>query len=225
MGELQTLLETHPKARIIVNDQYRHSVALAELRALLRELEPGSPVNQITVTFTKDRRREIDDGRFVDRTYGVLGYEWLHMLAVLREIVPAHLMNQYLSADPLLSDLYPTYDERLFVAGLSERTTVEDDQHRIHLELVSSITGPLIPVAAEPEVSDSWRRNPPCSRRQAPACHRPRRSDTVRLASRTSYCARWMATRPQSAPPHRRSQRPRDPRSDNRRFPDAYFHS
>lgn len=158
VGELETLLEAHPKARIIVNDQYRHAVALAELRALIRKLEPGNPVHQITVTFTKDRRHDIDDGRFVDRAYGVLGYEWLHMLAVLREILPAHLMNRYLSADPLLSDLYPTYDERLFLAGLSERTTVDDDQHRIHLELVSSITGPLIPVAAEPDTSDFWRR-------------------------------------------------------------------
>lgn len=67
-------------------------------------------------------------------------------------------MKQYLAADPLISDLYPAYDERLFVAGLSERTTVEDDQHRIHLELVSSITGLLIPVAAEPEASDFWQR-------------------------------------------------------------------
>lgn len=158
IDEFEALLEAHPRARIIVNDQYQHATALAELRGLLQKLEPGQRIHQVTATFTKDRRRDINDGRFVDRSYGVLGYEWLHMLAVLRGILPAHLMDQYLTGDPLLSDLYPSYDERLFIASLNEYTTVEDGQHLIHLELASSITGPLIPVSAEPDPSAPWQR-------------------------------------------------------------------
>jgi S-adenosylhomocysteine hydrolase len=158
IGEFEALLERHPRAKIIVNDQYRHATALAELGRLLQKLEPGQRIHQVTVTFTKDRQRDIDNGRFVDRTYGVLGYEWLHMLAVLHSILPTHLMDQYLNGDPLLSDLYPSYDERLFVASLHERTTVQDSQHLIHLELASSITGALIPVTAEPGPSAPWQR-------------------------------------------------------------------
>jgi predicted dehydrogenase len=158
IGEFEALLEAHPRARVIVNDQYQHATALAELRGLIQKLEPGQRIRQVTITFTKDRRRDIEDGRFVDRSYGVLGYEWLHMLAVLRGILPGHLMHQYLTGDPLISDLYPSYDKRLFIASLSERTTVEDGEHLIHLELASSITGSLIPVSSEPDPSAPWRR-------------------------------------------------------------------
>ncbi|MGV9836527.1 hypothetical protein ACWDUL_20395 [Nocardia niigatensis] len=158
IGEFEALLEAHPRARIIVNDQYRHAAALAELRGLLQKLEPGQRIHQVTVTFTKDRRRDIDDGRFVDRTYGVLGYEWLHMLAVLRGILPTHLMHQYLTGDPQLSDLYPTYDKQLFVASLSERTALEDGEQLIHLEMASSITGSLIPISSQPDPSPPWQR-------------------------------------------------------------------
>lgn len=158
IAEFEALLDAHPRARVVVNDQYLHASALTELRTLIRALEPGKPIHQVTVTFTKDRRKDIDAGRFIDRTYGVLGYEWLHMLAVIRQILPAELVGEYLAADPRGSDLYPVYDERLFVATLTERTTLEHDRDRVHLELASSITGPLIPLGAPPAPGGLWQR-------------------------------------------------------------------
>ncbi|MCX2968215.1 MULTISPECIES: hypothetical protein [Streptomyces] len=154
------LLARHPQARIVVNDQYRHSRALPALTDLIRRTEPDAPINQITITFTKDRRADIDTGRFIDRDYGVLGYEWLHMLAVLAGILPAPVIDAYLAGDPAASQLWATYDPRLFVAALTERTTLS--QHPgapLHLELASSILGPSILLGRVPEPRPPWRHN------------------------------------------------------------------
>jgi len=156
--DFEHLLNAHPQARIVVNDQYSHSAALSRLGALIGELAPGQPIDHITVTFTKDRQQDISTGRFVDRTYGVLGYEWLHMLAVVRQILPSNLVADYLAADPARSDLYATYDERLFVSSLTERSTLGNGAQRVYLELASSITGPLIPLAALPAPGGRWQR-------------------------------------------------------------------
>ncbi len=156
--DFEHLLNAHPHARIVVNDQYSHSRALGRLGALISELAPGQPIDHITITFTKDRRQDISTGRFVDRIYGVLGYEWLHMLAVLRQILPSSLVADYLAADPARSDLYATYDESLFVSSLTERSTLGNGAQRVYLELASSITGPLIPVVARPSPGGRWQR-------------------------------------------------------------------
>ncbi len=156
--DFEHLLNIHPHARIVVNDQYRHSRALSRLGALIGELAPGQPIDHITVTFTKDRRQDISTGRFVDRIYGVLGYEWLHMLAVVRQILPSNLVAGYLAADPARSDLYATYDERLFVSSLTERSTLGNEAQCVYLELASSITEPLIPVVAPPAPGGRWQR-------------------------------------------------------------------
>lgn len=157
--DFERLLEDHPLARLVVNDQYSHSGALDRLNTLIRELEPGKPIDHVSVIFTKDRRPDVETGRFVDRTYGVLGYEWLHMLAVVRRILPMNLFAQYLAADPARSDLYATYDERLFVSSLTERSNLHHGGARLYLELASSITGPLIPLDAPPTTGDPWQRS------------------------------------------------------------------
>lgn len=156
--DFEHLINVHPHARIVVNDQYSHSRPLNRLGALIGELAPGQTIDHIMVTFTKDRRQDISTGRFVDRIYGVLGYEWLHMLAVVRQILPSNLVAGYLAADPARSDLYATYDDRLFVSSLTERSTLGNEAQRVYLELASSITGPLIPLVAPPAPGGRWQR-------------------------------------------------------------------
>ncbi|MFP8959108.1 hypothetical protein ACLIYP_00840 [Streptomyces nanhaiensis] len=154
------LLARHPQARIVVNDQYRHTKALPAFTDLIRRIEPDAPISQVTVTFTKDRRGDIDTGRFIDRDYGVLGYEWLHMLAVLAGILPTPVVDTYLASDPATSQLWATYDPRLFVAALTERTTFNQHQGGpLHLELASSILGPSILLGKVPEPRPPWRHN------------------------------------------------------------------
>lgn len=159
ISEFEQLLNTHPEARLVVNDQYSHSVALDRLGALIHELEPKQPIDHVSVIFTKDRRADMATGRFIDRVYGVLGYEWLHMLAIVRRILPANILASYFVADPAVSDLYATYDQRLFVSSLTERSTLHHNGIRIYLDLASSITGPLIPVHAPPAAGEPWQRD------------------------------------------------------------------
>lgn len=148
--ELTALLASHRNARLAIVDQYRHSRALDALRQLVGELEPDAAIDHIGVTFSKDRSVDISRGRFVDRSYGVLGYEWLHMLTALRQFLPADVWAAYLADDPQRSELTATYDHRMFVSALTERTTIAVDGHNVSLELASTITGSTVILGSTP---------------------------------------------------------------------------
>ncbi|MGH3773307.1 MAG: hypothetical protein ACRDRW_18240, partial [Pseudonocardiaceae bacterium] len=141
IAAMAALLASHRNARIVTIDQYRHARALTVLRELMDRYEPDHPLEAIAITFTKDRTGDISGGRFIDRSYGVLGYEWLHMLAILRQLIPAPAMAAYLASDPDQAELWATYDSRLFVSALTERGTISIDERRVRIELSSSITG------------------------------------------------------------------------------------
>ncbi|MFJ4679118.1 Gfo/Idh/MocA family oxidoreductase [Kitasatospora sp. NPDC088783] len=158
--EFTDLLARHPAARVIVNDQYRHSAAVAAFADLIARLEPGTPIDAVDVAFTKDRGPDAAAGRFVDRTYGVLGYEWLHQMAVVRGILPPTAWNAYLATDPARADLTPTWHEQLFVAALTERTTLHGPGGApLRLTLTSSILGPApADHGVPPVVGGPWRQ-------------------------------------------------------------------
>jgi S-adenosylhomocysteine hydrolase len=154
------LLARHPAARVVVNDQYRHSTALDRFTDLIRSVEPDTPPSRVAIAFTKDRRPDITTGRFIDRHYGVLGYEWLHMLAVLAGILPAPVMDTYLASEPSASQLWATYDPQLFVSALTERLVLDRADHDgpLDLDLTSSILGPSILLGRIPEPRSPWRQ-------------------------------------------------------------------
>ncbi|MFJ4689476.1 Gfo/Idh/MocA family oxidoreductase [Streptomyces sp. NPDC088789] len=157
---LLQLLAEHPGARVVVNDQYRHATVLP---ALHRALDPAAPVTAVDIVFSKDRRPDHARGRFTDPHYGVLGYEWLHMLAILRETLPEPLWNAYLATDPVTgSRLEPVYHPDLFVAALTEHTTLTPPgRPPLNLTLTSSILGPAHrPPGPEPDPAPGgpWTR-------------------------------------------------------------------
>jgi hypothetical protein len=156
------LLATHRSARVTVTDQYRHARALSQLTQLIAETEPGSPASYISVAFTKDRSRDIAQGRFIDRSYGILGYEWLHMLAILREILPEDSFTAYLSSDPGQAELRATYDPRLFVSALTEHTRIRAGDTDLQVDLTSSITSASVLLTSAPctshEPASAWQR-------------------------------------------------------------------
>ncbi|WP_181727293.1 hypothetical protein [Streptomyces sp. PT12] len=154
------LAASHPEARIVVGDQYRHAAALPAFTRLVQRLEPATALSRVAVSFTKDRGADIAGGRFIDADYGVLGYEWLHMLTVLAGILPAPIMSTYLDSNPATSQLTATYDPRLFVSALTEHTTLHRPQSApLHLELSSSILAPAALLGPPPQPAAPWRRN------------------------------------------------------------------
>lgn len=131
--QFAALLATHRNARVLVNDQYLHSQALPRLTRAVADYEPTAALDLIGITFTKDRSNDIAQGRFIDRTYGVLGYEWLHMLAVLRQLLPSDTIQHYLDSHPHHGEIWATYDPQLFVSAL----TVERHGLVVHEEVIA----------------------------------------------------------------------------------------
>ncbi len=163
IGALAALLSSYRNARVVITDQYRHAHALPALTELIARLAHGQPIDRIGVTFSKDRSADILRGRFVDRSYGVLGYEWLHMLAVLAHLLPPQAVAAYLADDPQRAELWATYHAQLFVAALTERTSITvDGAPPVQVELASSITSPTVVLGSVPPASLSpsgqWRR-------------------------------------------------------------------
>lgn len=183
IGALSALLASHRGARIAVTDQYQHSRAVPALRELLAEYEPERGLEQLTITFSKNRGPDIDRGRFIDRTYGVLGYEWLHMLAVLRQLLPPDALDRYLRSDPRHGELLATYDPRLFVAALTERASLTVDGRPLRIELASTITGSTLPVTSTPPRTPAWKRNrrPPDDRHRHVTLHTGQTRCTLHL--------------------------------------------
>ncbi|QOC93845.1 Gfo/Idh/MocA family oxidoreductase [Micromonospora craniellae] len=163
IADLTALLSSHSNARLVVVDQYRYSRAIEVLRRLIGELEPHSSLDHIGITFSKNRAVDIAHGRFVDRSYGVLGYEWLHMLAALRHLLPSNAWATYLASAPHRSELTATYDPHTFVSALTERTNIVVDNRHIGLELATTITGSTVILGSTPRVGpsgqDRWLRN------------------------------------------------------------------
>ncbi|MFY1633568.1 NAD(P)-dependent oxidoreductase [Solwaraspora sp. WMMB335] len=172
IAELTALLASHRNARLVLVDQYRHSRALDALWKTVGEIEPDATIHHIGVTFSKDRTVDISRGRFVDRSYGVLGYEWLHMLTALRQFLPAEVWTTYLADDPQRSELTATYDPRMFVSALTERTTIAVNDHHVTLELASTITGSTVILGSTPRTGSVGRSQWSRGRRPSDDRHR-----------------------------------------------------
>ncbi|MFH9400651.1 Gfo/Idh/MocA family oxidoreductase [Streptomyces sp. NPDC017638] len=133
---LLELLRRHPEARLIVVNQYRHARALRLLDGLRRRHMPSEPVTAVRVAFSKDRRADMDAGRFIDRDHGVFGYEWPHMLAVASRLLPADTYRAYIEGpvQEVSGTVHPDY----FITAALERATPADG---VTLELYSSVVG------------------------------------------------------------------------------------
>ncbi|OJF12397.1 Gfo/Idh/MocA family oxidoreductase [Couchioplanes caeruleus] len=142
IDDFQRLLAGAPGMRLAVTDQYRRSRAATILGRLVRTALPADVPRAVQVVFAKDRVADVRRGRFVDLDYGVLGYEWLHMLAVLGHLLPPAVTSTYLCGPVGLSTLQADRDESLFVSALHERTALP---HGGRLELYSSVTGIALP--------------------------------------------------------------------------------
>ena len=199
----QHLLNTNAQARVVVTDQYRHARVVDRLQALMRYYEPAQPPSHVAVTFVKDRSGDIALGRFVDRSYGVLGYEWLHMLTILDRVLPAPAAAAYWASDPAVADLWPTYHRDLFVSACIERSHLVLPDGPLHVDLTSSINTPtlaLTPYAPQRTTRTSHPQARPTSDSIAPGTH-PRAlghpptpsPDPHRQLSISAGCSRFTA--------------------------------
>ncbi|MFI0976929.1 Gfo/Idh/MocA family oxidoreductase [Streptomyces sp. NPDC021093] len=158
--ELTALLGAYDRARLVVMNQYAHAKAPAMLQAVHAEFAPRHPVTAVRVAFSKDRREDIAAGRFVDLDYGVFGYEWLHMLAVLGGLLPAPAFHRYLQSDPAHDTLRIAPDPELSSTAAHDLTTVgvgADEGGPVEVELYSTIVGPDAPRGA---LAPQWARRP-----------------------------------------------------------------
>lgn len=100
IGDLTAALRRHPAAVVTVNNVYGHSDAVAAFARAVRRIAADDVIGGVTVEFTKNRTADVHAGRFVDRHYGEVGYEWFHMLAVLRSVLPVRAYDAFLAAAP-----------------------------------------------------------------------------------------------------------------------------
>ena len=133
IDSFRALLIRYPDAHIVGNEQYNDSLAINELKDSLVKTGISRP-ELIRIEFTKDRRPDIAAGRFVDLHFGLLGYEWVHMLAILRNLL-GERWSEYAYAP---SRIWPTFDEVQFVSELEEHTVMSSGTR---VEMKSSMIG------------------------------------------------------------------------------------
>lgn len=129
--QLTQLMRRHSTSRIVLMNQYAHALGLTELVQCYRKLADG-PLDEVRIEFSKDRMDDAINGRFIDRHYGIFGYEWLHMLTCLEEVIGEQEYTRYLkSATP---PLVKTAHSKLGLASGWEVSRVG----RVSVELFSS---------------------------------------------------------------------------------------
>ncbi len=80
----QQILRQNPQVKISITENYAVSNVSIKLRELLAQyrLQP----ERIIIEFTKNRVKDIIEGRFIHPTLGVLGYEGSHILTILQTL-------------------------------------------------------------------------------------------------------------------------------------------
>lgn len=153
VDDLRRLLAEHPEARLKVNQQYRYSRVVSQLRAAMARAGGRWP-DSIEISFTKDRRRDEAAGRFVDTDYQVLGYEWTHMISVLEGLLPHAAVQRYLTS--------PAEESRFTVAraGCGTVTGLQEDSWlgSTRLSMYSTITEDLSGRGAPSGLHSHWQR-------------------------------------------------------------------
>lgn len=130
----QALLEKYGEARVLSNRQYADSRAVREMVHALKRYDVEH-IDLIRIEFSKDRRPDIDAGRFVDSHFGVLGYEWSHILTIIQQLLGQDGWAAYRA---MPSELQATFDDVQFVAELEERSVLPSGTK---VELRSSMLG------------------------------------------------------------------------------------
>lgn len=130
----QALLEKYHEARVLINRQYADSRAVRELVNALKRYDVAH-IDQIRIEFSKDRRPDIDTGRFVDSHFGVLGYEWSHILTIIQQLLG---QDNWATYRDLTSELQTTLDHVQFISELGEQSVLPSGTK---IQLRSSMLG------------------------------------------------------------------------------------
>ena len=120
VNAFRALLKKHREARVLINRQYADSRAVREMVHALKRYDVKH-ADLIRIEFSKDRRPDIDAGRFVDSHFGVLGYEWSHILTIIQQLLGE---NEWATYRDTPSDLRATFDPVQFISELEERTVL-----------------------------------------------------------------------------------------------------
>ncbi|MCY4133151.1 MAG: Gfo/Idh/MocA family oxidoreductase [Nitrospira sp.] len=120
VNAFRALLKKHREARVLINRQYADSRAVREMVHALKRYDVKH-ADLIRIEFSKDRRPDIDAGRFVDSHFGVLGYEWSHILTIIQQLLGE---NEWATYRDTPSDLRATFDPVQFISEFEERTVL-----------------------------------------------------------------------------------------------------
>ena len=134
VNPFQALLEKYCEARVLINRQYADSRAVREMVNALKRYDVEH-IDLIRIEFSKDRRPDIDAGRFVDSHFGVLGYEWSHILTIIQQLLG---QDGWAAYRDLPSKLQATFDHVQFISELEERSVLPSGTK---IELRSSMLG------------------------------------------------------------------------------------
>ena len=162
IGLFRDLLAAHPQARVVIVDQYRHSRVIDRFHEIAAAQFGETGADQIEIRFHKDRGDQIETGRFVDHSYGVLGYEWLHMLTILERVLGPDF-GSYHAQGLARSEFTVKQHPRLINSAVRETTHLQRDAADMRITLSSDILRPVDKAQlglapADPGASGPWRK-------------------------------------------------------------------
>jgi predicted dehydrogenase len=82
--EILQLEKNYNQAKIVVNERYASSYVTQKVIEFIKKYDVNEKI--LEIEFTKNRMKDVVEGRFLDEELGVLGYEGPHMLTIVSNI-------------------------------------------------------------------------------------------------------------------------------------------
>jgi hypothetical protein len=115
-AQFQQILKDFPLSTILLSENYLYSSVMKEVKNFI--IQNDIEIKSIEIEFSKDRRQDVQNGRFIDQQLGPIGIEVPHMISLLYSL-GINNIKAVSSTHNFLND-----DGDFFFQGVSNNTQV-----------------------------------------------------------------------------------------------------
>lgn len=137
---VENLLPNYPEAKIVVNSPYKFSKPILLAVDYINNYFKCNKLINIEIEFTKNRIFDELQGRFIDKNVGALGYEWFHVLTILKHFLSKDQFEEYISCHCSNSEYLLGMDDSGYLHSVEEKTSIEKYPS---INLYSSVSGDI----------------------------------------------------------------------------------
>jgi hypothetical protein len=118
------LIENNQECRVMLSENYLYSEALKKIKGIIEQKR--LKIKKIQIEFSKDRREDIQNGRFIDKRLQGIGIEIPHIFGILYSLGFTDFKFDEVNYNQNTHDLSSTkFRDELFINATSNETNID----------------------------------------------------------------------------------------------------